>query len=277
VSTFLVVRQVKLRKSTLVSEEAESRLEQSKSAFLELHQNVERLQRQNEALLQERVQLYMEKQNLESALSVATTDKDNLDKELVALVNMPTRLAEISSQGVRQIACGDSHTLALAESGDVYAWGGGRSGQLGLGKRRSYPAPQLVWGMMRKGVRQIGAGANHSAALTYNGYLFTWGSSSVGQLGHGNRRTMLQPTMVEALEAEARERSSTVRLVGCGRRHTVAVLANGDLYLWGRPDSGILGRSKGDMVSEPQLVEALWRREVQEGHVDKTRSLGAPI
>ena len=135
--------EVKLRKATLVSEEAESRLEQSKSAFLELNQNVERLQRQNEALLQERVQLYMEKQNLESALSVATTDKENLDKELVSLVNMPTRLAEISSQGVRQIACGDSHTLALAESGDVYAWGGGRSGQLGLGKRRSYPAPQV--------------------------------------------------------------------------------------------------------------------------------------
>lgn len=204
----------------------------------------------------------MEKQNLQSELSVASTDKANLDKELISLVSMPTRLAEISSQGVRQIACGSAHILALVDAGDVYAWGSGRSGQLGLGKQRSEPAPVLVWGLMRKGVRQIGAGAYHSAALTYNGYLYTWGSSSSGQLGHGNKRTQLQPKLVEALEAEARERSSTVRLVGCGARHTVAVLGNGELYTWGKPDFGMLGRSKTETATEPQLIEAMWRREV---------------
>ena len=137
--------------------------------------------------------------------------------------------------------------LALSDTGDVYAWGGGGSGQLGLGRKKSYPSPQLVWGMMRKGVRQVGAGDYHSAALThsgrlqmplarhrpcrhpplqgpfagsgrpsrperralaawmlmaeeqllcadphsicnsrYNGMVYTWGSSSLGQLGHGN-------------------------------------------------------------------------------------------
>ena len=80
---------------------------------------------------------------------------------------MPTKLAEITAQGVRQIACGLHHVLALSDAGDVYAWGGGGAGQLGLGRRKSFPAPQLVWGMMRKGVRQIGAGSKHSAALTY--------------------------------------------------------------------------------------------------------------
>lgn len=54
-------------------------------------------------------------------------------------------------QGVRQIACGAKHVLALCDTGDVYSWGSGRSGQLGLGKRTSYMTPQLVWGMMRAG------------------------------------------------------------------------------------------------------------------------------
>ena len=85
----------------------------------------------------------------------------------MSLVAMPTKLAEITAQGVRQIACGLHHVLALSDAGDVYAWGGGGAGQLGLGRRKSFPAPQLVWGMMRKGVRQIGAGSKHSAALTY--------------------------------------------------------------------------------------------------------------
>jgi len=66
---------------------------------------------------------------------------------------------------------------------------------------------------------------------------------------------------------------STVRLVGCGAKHTVAVLGNGDLFMWGRPDFGILGRAKSDVIVEPVLIDALWRREIGEGGADKARSL----
>ena len=107
----------------------------------------------------------------------------------------------------------------------------------------------------------------------YNGLVYTWGSSSHGQLGHGNKRTQLQPKLCEALEAECRERSSTARLLGCGSKHTVAVLGNGSLYMWGRADFGKLGRSKSDAQTEPFLIEALWRREVAAGSTDKTKSL----
>ena len=163
--------------------------------------------------------------------------------------------------------------LALSDTGDVYAWGGGSSGQLGLGRKKSFPSPQLVWGMMRKGVRQIGAGDYHSAALTYNGMVYTWGSSSLGQLGHGNKKTQLSPKPIEGLDAECRERSATVRLIGCGSLHTVAVLSNGELYMWGRASFGKLGRTKADLLTEPQLVEALWRRDVHSGEADKKCSL----
>ena len=100
-------------------------LQQGKSTLIESQQNVQRLQAQNDALLQERVELYMQKQSLENQLATATSDKENLDKELMALVSMPTKLAEITSQGVRQIACGKAHSLALTVHGDLYAWGKG--------------------------------------------------------------------------------------------------------------------------------------------------------
>ena len=87
-------------------------------------------------------------------------------------------------------------------------------------------------------------------------------------------RTQTLPKLVESLDAECRERSSTVRLVGCGTRHTVAVLGNGDLFIWGRPDFGRLGRSKNDSANEPLLVDALWRRDVAEGGADRTKALG---
>ena len=90
--------EVKLRREVLKSEEAASLLQQGKSTLIESQQNVARLQAQNDALLQERVELYMKMQALENQLSVATSDKENLDKELMSLVNMPTKLAEITSQ-----------------------------------------------------------------------------------------------------------------------------------------------------------------------------------
>ena len=280
-----------------------------RSAFIESEQNAARLQLQNDALLAERVDLYMKMQvhishhlppsptishdlhlpspsalhrdvlllllqALESQLSIATSDKDNLDKELRALVNIPTKLEEIQSQvglctaisalpgrllrvhlflaapdggaapcarprqpkvatlfvraplvtltwsvprvshglyisrlveqGVRQIAVGEKHILALSDSGDVYAWGSGSSGQLGLGKKRGFPSPQLVWGLMRKGVRQISAGNAHSLALTYNGMVYSWGSGKAGQLGHGDRATQPLPKLIQYLDENVR-------------------------------------------------------------------------
>lgn len=267
--------EVKLARESFNARQAEERLENSKSAFIESEQNAARLQLQNDALLAERVDLYMKMQALESQLSIATTDKDNLDKQLRSLVNIPTKLEEISSQGVRQIACGTGHIMALSDSGDVYAWGTGTAGQLGLGRKRNSPSPQLVWGLMRKGVRQIAAGDAHSLALTYNGLVYSWGSSKFGQLGHGNRRTQLLPKLIQYLDENvSREKSSTVRLVGAGSRHSVAVLGNGELYCWGRPDFGRLGRTKSDAASEPMLVEALWRREVAEEGTDRSKTLG---
>ena len=64
-------------------------------------------------------------------------------------------------------------------------------------RRRSFPSPQLVWGLMRKGVRQIAAGDAHSLALTYNGLVYSWGNGKVGQLGHGNTKTQPLPKLIQ--------------------------------------------------------------------------------
>ena len=35
---------------------------------------------------------------------------------------------------VERVACGNSHSLVLTRKGEVYAWGIGKSGSLGLGE-----------------------------------------------------------------------------------------------------------------------------------------------
>ena len=65
----------------------------------------------------------------------------------------------------------------------VYSWGCNASGQLGLGDFVDRRAPAHVEGLWALPVASLAAGDSHSAALTMNGFLFSWGANDKGQLG----------------------------------------------------------------------------------------------
>jgi X-linked retinitis pigmentosa GTPase regulator len=68
---------------------------------------------------------------------------------------------------ISKIACGDTHTVALAVSGDVWVWGAGEDGQLGLPEsvcETRCCVPRPVQKLQRK-VCALAAGLVHSAAL----------------------------------------------------------------------------------------------------------------
>lgn len=76
------------------------------------------------------------------------------------------------------VACGFAHTLALTETGHVYAWGLNAKGQLGTSDTRARGAPTVIaapddpsagrWDMPTPRLQAVGiaAGPFHSAALT---------------------------------------------------------------------------------------------------------------
>ncbi len=65
----------------------------------------------------------------------------------------------------------------------MYSWGCNASGQLGLGDFVDRRAPAHVEGLWALPVASLAAGDSHSAALTMNGFLFSWGANDKGQLG----------------------------------------------------------------------------------------------
>ena len=67
--------------------------------------------------------------------------------------------------------------------GQVFAWGCNTSGQLGLGDYQNRRAPCVIDGLWAMPVAALAAGEAHSAALTANGFMFTWGANDRGQLG----------------------------------------------------------------------------------------------
>lgn len=77
---------------------------------------------------------------------------------------------------------------------------------------------------------QVACGWQHTAALTQDGKMFTWGYGEDGQLGHGDANDYIVPKKVDALD------SVVINTISCGHSHTGCV-ANGALYMWGcNPD-----------------------------------------
>ncbi|CAM9510715.1 unnamed protein product [Discosporangium mesarthrocarpum] len=89
---------------------------------------------------------------------------------------------------VLEVSCGEQHNLARVlpqEGSDVYVWGGGRLGQLGLGNRTECLIPTLLETMrgVGGGVISVGSGVNHSACITRDGSLYSFGHAEYNQQG----------------------------------------------------------------------------------------------
>lgn len=172
-------------------------------------------------------------------------------------VSQPMLIGALSESSVGLVACGEFHTCAVTQTGDLYTWGDGyhNIGLLGHGTEVSKWTPEKVSGEMEgMHVSYISCGSWHTAAVTSTGKLFTFGDGTFGALGHGDRSSTNMPREVDALRGLRTLRAS------CGVWHTAAVVevpteisggfSSGKLFTWGDGEKGQLGH--GD--KEPRLI-----------------------
>ena len=75
-----------------------------------------------------------------------------------------------------------------------------------LSPLRSYDRPKMIEALQGKHVREIACGSGHSAAITSNGELYTWGQGDHGRLGHGDLLNQTKPKQV-SIRVWVREQS----------------------------------------------------------------------
>ena len=148
-----------------------------------------------------------------------------------------------------QVSCGDYHTCALLETGDVVCWGLGDYGMLGYGNTDSIgmtnvPAnvgPVDVGGK----VVQVAAGTRFTCALLKTGDVKCWGIGSPA-LGYGNLENIGDdevPADVAPVDV-----GGVVKQITTGMGHTCALLVSGKIVCWGDASNGRLGYgSSGDI------------------------------
>ncbi|KAL6771439.1 UVR8 [Auxenochlorella protothecoides x Auxenochlorella symbiontica] len=201
----------------------------------------------------------------------------------------PTRVAALEGKHVRQVSCGGEHSLAVVEGGQLYVWGWGKYGNLGLGNELDHRLPVHVEVPGAPTITTACCGWRHTAAVDAEGRLYTWGWNKYGQLGLGNHENQSRPSLVSSLSTSAVHSVSggwrhtlviagpqhevfawgwnrfgqlgldgiqdcsrpcrirgelegcSVRSVQAGWRHSIAVTREGEVYVWGRGASGVLG------------------------------------
>ena len=148
------------------------------------------------------------------------------------------------------VACGLFHTLALSDVGDVYSWGRGFEGQLGILKSvETSSSPLLIPNYFRKDgtelkkvikspVRFIACGAYHSMAVDSNQQLYCWGEARYGQTGHGKTIKETLPTLVK-IQKEGVDKK--IEMVSGGFGQTLALTTEGEIFSWGMNVKGELG------------------------------------
>lgn len=70
----------------------------------------------------------------------------------------------------------------------LYTWGAGYHGQLGLATNRKKCRVEPAWIDFKEPVLQVACGGFHTAVLTDQGRMFTWGDGRMGQLGNLARK-----------------------------------------------------------------------------------------
>lgn len=151
-----------------------------------------------------------EKNSKRRRLSSAKVEPENKSSSEETLSALPCLVTLDTGVRIASVAAGGRHTLALSDVGQVWGWGYGGEGQLGLGSRiRNVSSPHPIpcvesasfsrdqpsaatqgkqsldgqaYKCMGSCVKAIACGGRHSAAVTDTGALLTFGWGLYGQV-----------------------------------------------------------------------------------------------
>ncbi|KAF5443253.1 hypothetical protein F2P56_035825 [Juglans regia] len=215
----------------------------------------------------------------------------------------PVRVSYFLNEHVKQMACGMRHSLVLLEGSQVYAFGSGKRGQLGISMNRikSVSLPEITHGLEDVKIISIAASGDHSAALSVDGHLYNWGrgfsgspdshfpqfsSSSfmftraalgwnhalaltgdaevfmlggnyhgvLGDLEKMRPANQLPDSREAILEKVAGLDGVKILQIAAGAEHSAVVTENGEIKTWGWGEHGQLGLGNICDQTSPQAV-----------------------
>ena len=216
-----------------------------------------------------------------------------------ALLGQPLKIPSLINKKIVSIACGDYHSCALTNNGELYTWGGGGSynrGQCGQGNLKDIDTPKKVDFFRNNRVVKVACGGYHTIVLCENGSLYGFGKGEYGQCGYGDSQDTPTPKMVKfnskmvtyyergslkdadnpefnpptTLNNKNRDDMNTtmgkieIKDIQCGGEHTVVLSSFGRVYTFGHGYTGQLGLGNNKNFYSPIIVMSLANKTVNQ-------------
>ena len=145
---------------------------------------------------------------------------------------------------IGRIGAKNAHSCAVTSAGGVSCWGNGGSGRLGNdatgNKNHTVNVVDADGSSGSLGsIVQVGAGQEHTCAVTSGGGVKCWGKGANGRLG--NNATGDTDYPVDVVVNTGGDLLEEVVYVEGGEKHTCALLSNKKMICWGSNQYGQLG------------------------------------
>lgn len=173
-----------------------------------------------------------------------------------------------------QVACGEAHSLALTQDGEVWGWGQNSNGQLGLGfssaayvpgkgdELSTRYEPELVKALTGLEVCSVSASGVYSLFVTKDGAVYACGANDFYKLGleihPGETSDIAIPTKLDVFMGSA------ISQVACGIDHALGITTDphGLLWSWGKNREGQLGIGSESQYASPRPLACMSNAQV---------------
>lgn len=123
-------------------------------------------------------------------------------------------------------------------------------------------SPKQIEALSRKFVTTVGCSYYHTIfSCADEMEIYSCGRNDYGQLGLGHIEDRNVPSLIESLNGKK------IVSIGCGQYHSVVTSTDGEIFSFGRNDSGQLGLSATEnYVSTPKEIKNLKSTQIACGY-----------
>ncbi|XP_060902883.1 serine/threonine-protein kinase Nek8 isoform X1 [Labrus mixtus] len=180
-------------------------------------------------------------------------------------VTQPKIVEALLGYELVQVSCGASHVLAVTNEREVFAWGRGDNGRLGLGNQDTHNSPQQVCLPVEFEAQRVVCGVDCSMIISTQNSIVACGSNRFNKLGLDKINSGEEPNPSNQMEEvhsytpaqSAPLNREKIVYIDIGTAHSVAVTEQGQCFTFGSNQHGQMGCSSRRSSRVPYLVPGL--------------------
>ncbi|XP_059209716.1 serine/threonine-protein kinase Nek9 [Centropristis striata] len=173
-----------------------------------------------------------------------------VENELGTEILEPVLLEFFEERPVRQVSCGDNHVVVLTQNGDIYSWGCGEYGRLGLECEDDFSSPMQVEIPKAATISSVSCASDGTFFITETGKVLACGNNEFNKLGLNQGISGLKNHPGECCQGIPYITTLTlvkqlswlkIQAIAPGKTHTAAIDVRGRLITFGCNKYGQLG------------------------------------